>query len=171
MSRFAGLPEALRERNARAQVEDEMPDDDEDEGCSGTPARKKKDDPDMTDTPNTEALAAARSEGFKAATERFNAVLASEHYAGREELAKSMLSSDKLDAGEIIAFLAASPKAAAVETTVDSEEIAREEMRAALAETANSDISQADAPAPNAAARAASVWATAMANEFRGARV
>lgn len=56
------------------------------------------------------AKAQGMSEGRQAERERFLAVVNSEHYAGREGLAKKMLASESLSADEINEMLAEAPK-------------------------------------------------------------
>lgn len=111
----------------------------EDEGEAGQakpkPKGKKKDDEYMTESETNAAIAAARAEGFSAATARANTVLASEHYAGREALATTLLANDKLAADEIITALAAAPKAAVPDAggAEADDEKARANMRKELA--------------------------------------
>lgn len=135
---YAGLRLAARAADT--------PDDDHDETCTDADCNthgkgKKKDEPKMTDasTIDDTALAAARAEGFKAANERNAAVVASEHYAGREKLAANLLGNDKLSAADIIAALAEAPAPVAAATT-DPDAAARAEMRDALAESGNSNV-------------------------------
>lgn len=107
----------------------EMPDEDEDDESE---AGQKKEKPYMTESEANAAIAAARAEGFAEATARANTVLGSEHYAGREALATTMLANDKLSADEIVTMLAAAPKAAAPAAPVSAEadeDTARAEMR------------------------------------------
>lgn len=93
------------------------------------------------------ATATAASASTKAANDRFSAVLASEHYAGRETLAQTLLGNDKMDAADIVAALAAAPAPAASAdptTTTQSQEAAeaaaRRVMQDALNEQQNSDV-------------------------------
>lgn len=92
---------------------------------------------------------------------------------GKADLALSLLADDDyagLSASALIKIVARTPANVAADAGIDREAAARAEMRAAIAETSNSNIEASAAPALNAATRAASVWDTAMANEFRGAR-
>lgn len=141
---------------ANAVTDDDMdpqtqptPDEDEDEDESE--AGKKKDKPYMTEDEHKAALATARAEGFAEATARANTVLASEHYAGRETLATTMLANDKLSADEIATMLAAAPKAAAPAAS-DDDAAAREQMREKLAAEQPAPTGQAAEDAPPAQA-------------------
>lgn len=120
----------------------EMPDEDEDESEAG---QKKKDKPYMTESEASAAIAAARAEGFAEATARANTVLGSEHYAGREALATTMLANDKLSADEIVTMLAAAPKAATpiAGGAEADDEAARAEMRDNLAAEQPANTGQA----------------------------
>lgn len=106
----------------------------EDETEEEAPASKKKDKPMTTENTDQAALDTARTEGFAAANARFNAVLASDEYTGRETLAKTLLSNDKLNAEEIIGALATAPKAAPAQVAAEEDDAAgREAMRQNLA--------------------------------------
>lgn len=141
--------------NAASEAEmdpTEMPDEDEDESEAGG---KKKDKPYMTESEANAAIAAARAEGFAEASARANTVLASEHYAGREALATTLLANDKLSADEIVTALAAAPKAAAPVAPANAEEddeAARAEMRQNLAAEQPAPTGQAAEDLPSAQA-------------------
>lgn len=81
---------------------------------------------------------AAKSEGYKAGSkdqlDRFVAVLTSEHYKGREELAHKMLGNGKLSADEINDMLSATQKVEKVEASGNP-------FDAAMQATGNPDIS------------------------------
>lgn len=90
------------------------------------PKSKKKDDEYMED----------KESAAKAATDRALAVMASEHFAGREKLAANLLAVDSMSADQIVTALAAAPKAAApaaAAATADDDAAAREQMRQNLA--------------------------------------
>lgn len=126
---YAGL--RLAARAGKPDPEDEtMPETDEDEASAGD--GKKKEDT-MTEPTTEDAIAKARQEARAEANARFTSVLASDHYAGREALAQTLLGNDKLSADEIVAALAAAPKAAPAPTTDADDEAARAEMRNSLA--------------------------------------
>lgn len=178
MSRFAGLPAALKATKASS----EAPEDIEDEGDgSPPPAKSKKKEPVMADeTQTAAALDAAKKEGhdagFKAATDRFNAVMASEHYAGREASAAKLLTNGALfsaSADDVCAILADMPKVERRALTEDqqreaAEEGGRKEMQEVLGKGANSNI---DADAGKAKAETpAAVWGSAIAAIFPSAR-
>lgn len=94
----------------------------------------EEEEQEMTAQTNDEAIATAVAAATAAANARFSAVLGSEHYAGRETLAQTLLGNDKLTAEEITAALAVAPKAAAPAAVVDEDDAqAREDMRARLA--------------------------------------
>jgi hypothetical protein len=177
MSRFSGLPSAIAAKaKADPTPEDEEMDDEED--CESSPASKKK-EPKMNDDKTAAAIDAARKEGhdagFKAASDRFNAVMASEHYEGREAQAKAMLGKTALAASDIIELLAAAPKAAP--TASDdaavkeaAEAAARAEMQASIAQTGNSNIDAGNDAAPDkdAAISAGYDRAVAKVNKLNG---
>ena len=98
-----------------------------------------EEEPEMTDTT---AMNEAVAQAVAAERTRTNAVLASEHYAGREALATNLLATD-LSAEQITAALASATKVepAAITTPApDADEAARAEMRAAITDNANSGI-------------------------------
>lgn len=117
----------------------------------------------MTEPTNDTAVAAARAEATATANARFSTVLASEHYAGREALAKTLLATD-LTADAIVTALAASNPPPAAATTTDPDAAARAEMRDALAESGNSKIDANAGGKPAAEADTGAVWDRAIAN-------
>jgi hypothetical protein len=135
MSRFAGLPTALKAR-AQEPTNPDCPEDDEDEAGSGQKS-KKKDNPDMSEQNDAAAISAARDEGhaagFKAATDRFQAVISSEHYAGREALAGKLLGKNAMSADDIVEALAEAPK-------VEAKTLTEEEQRAAAEEAGRKEM-------------------------------
>lgn len=133
-----------------------------------------KEAPVADDTDTKAATEAARKEGhavgFKAANDRVKAVLASEHYAGREALATTLLDNDSMSAEQITTALAAAPKAAPTAALTEeqikaaAEEGGRQEMKAALEDSQNSSIDASggaggNKPDPKAAADA--IWTRA----------
>lgn len=151
-SRLKAHRDRAPEMNAAHEAEidpEEMPDEDEDEeDCSE--AGDKKGKPYMTESEANAAIAAARAEGFAEATARANTVLASEHYAGRETLATTLLATE-LSADSIVAALAAAPKAAApVADAGEDDEAARAEMRDRLAAEQPGPTGQAAEDEPEA---------------------
>ncbi|MAC56930.1 MAG: hypothetical protein CMH85_01330 [Novosphingobium sp.] len=97
----------------------DLPDDDEDQQ-----AGKQKDKTKMSDTNKDQeaAVAQAAADAKKEANERFSAVLASEHYTGRETLAKNLLATD-LSADQIIAALADAPAKADAPATTSEDDL------------------------------------------------
>jgi hypothetical protein len=90
----------------------------------------------MTTEANDAAIAAARAEGFADASARYNAVLASEHYAGRESLALNLLGNAAMSAEAIVAALGtvAPPVAAAPAAPAEPDDAKdRADLRAKLA--------------------------------------
>lgn len=136
----------------------------EEENEKTTPASTTK-ETSMNDETKA-AVATAHSEGhsagFKAANDRMNAVFASDHYAGREPLARAMLANEKLSAEDIIGCLQAAPKAAAPkgadlsdeEKRKAAEEGGRSEMKSAIEETGNSNIDPSGGGNPGGADKA-----------------
>lgn len=128
---------------------------------------KQKDTPMTTETDQA-ALDTARAEGFTAANARFNTVLASEHYAGREALAKALLANEKLGADEIVAALEAAPKAAVEAPQTNNltdeqrreaaEEGGRKEMQDALNANGNSNLNADGGGLQDKAAQAGASW-------------
>ena len=110
-------------------------------------------------TDNQAAIDTARAEATTTANARFSTVLASEHYAGREALARNLLASD-LTADAIVTALAASnPAPVAAAAAVDPDAAARAEMKRALAESGNSNVdANAGGKAPDAAQAASASW-------------
>lgn len=130
---YAGLRLATR-ANEPDPINPETPDAD--------PAEPK--DEFMTQEEHDAAVAKAKADATAEANTRFSTVLASEEYAGREQLAQTLLGNDKMSADEIVTALAASPRAAVAASDADNEAAAeaggRAEMQAALSETQNSNI-------------------------------
>lgn len=156
---YAGLRLAARAADT--------PDDDHDETCTDADCKthgkgKKKDEP-MTEQTTDTAVAAARAEATTTANARFSTVLASEHYAGREALAKNLLASD-LTADAIVAALAASNPAPVAAAATDPDAAARAEMRSALDETSNSNVDANAGGKPAAEADSGAVWDRAIAS-------
>ena len=126
-------------------------DETEDEDLDSNPEK----DQDMTEEEMQAATAAARKEGFDTANARFTTVTASEHYAGREQLASNLLGTD-LTAEQIIAALGASAPplvaiAPATLSTTASDDAAREEMRAAIQQNTNAAVETGAVAAPTGA--------------------
>lgn len=148
---------------------------DEDE-CPETSKPKPKDST-MTEEEIKAAVdkasADAAAAATQAATQRFSAVLASEHYAGREKLAQTLLGNEAMSADAIIAALADAPKATTVAAELTDEQkreaaeaAGRAEMQAALGETTNSNIDADNGnggadPKVTARAKSDAVWANA----------
>lgn len=113
---YAGLRRAPRAAKPDPDTtEDEMPEDDCSEG------EKKETDMDKTHTQADVETAAAQAAAAatRAANERFGAVLASEHYVGREALGQKLLGNEKLSAEEIIDMLQAAEKKTSTEAADD----------------------------------------------------
>ncbi|MGF7152622.1 hypothetical protein [Novosphingobium gossypii] len=128
-----------------------------------------EEEPDMTtDTPveQTEAYQAGEAAGRKAATDRMNAVFASEHFAGREAKAAKYLGTD-MSAEQITTVLADLPAAQPVDqaaVTAAAEEAAREQMNENMNRT-NADLGTDQKPKDWKTGRAAAdaVWDRAAA--------
>ncbi len=149
---YAGLRAAVRAGSPKPDDMDPETnsegEEEADDAEAGKKPKGKKKDEYMTESEANAAIAAARAEGFAEATARANTVLASEHYAGRETLATTMLANDKLSADEITTMLAAAPKAAAPAAS-DDDAAARAEMQARLAAEQPGSTGQVD-PEPKA---------------------
>lgn len=171
--RFANLSERL---SADLPQDPNRPiEDDEDETIAapegGAKPTSKKKDREMTEEEINAMKAEAKSEGFKEANDRMNAVFASEHYAGRETLAHALLSKN-MSAADICDSLAAAPKiepsaigAEAVEQK--AEEAAREEMKDAIGKTGNSGLDASGGGAKTDDAQvSAQIWDKAVARIF-----
>lgn len=167
---YAGLRLAARASNPDPDNDPNSEPDGNDDGATPPKGKKKKDETQMNDEASAAAIAAAEqtgvSKGAKAANERFSAVLASEHYAGREKLAHKLLDNFSLSAEDVIGALAEAPKGGAQAEAADPEAAARQAMQNALAASANSDI------APDGGANAggkgkqdaSALWAQAQAS-------
>lgn len=178
--------EALRSLGATAAMPKDKTDPtrpkevEEDETTTSKKKDKEKDMTTFTKEEHEAALASARAEakaeGVKEANARTEAVMASEHYVGREALAKTLLATD-LSVDQISASLAAAPKIEASallskeELEAKAEEAGRNEMQSAIDGNQNSVIdvsggaggkSGGDAAATNAA------WDKAVARVFPG---
>lgn len=129
MSRFANLSERL---SADLPKDPTRQDDEEDETTtSNSKDKEKKDMSEDIEKVKADAKAQGFSEGRKAEADRRDTVMASEHFAGREELAKTLLATD-LNAEQITASLAAAPKAGAA-SVVDADAQAQADLRDKLA--------------------------------------
>ncbi len=179
MSRFAGLPAALKASKDDAkskpeEIEDTPETDDED---GAPPPKSKGKDKDMAEADQNAAVEAAKkeanAEGFKAASDRLSAVMASEHYAGREAAAGKLLTKAALfsaSADDIVDLLADMPKVEHTALTEEqqreaAEEGGRKEMRDALGADKNSKIDADEGKGGKPDKRAASdaVWDRARA--------
>jgi hypothetical protein len=152
---YAGLRAAVRAGSPKPDDMEpkETAEDEEDADEAEAKPKGKKKDQYMTESETNDAIASARAEGFAQATARANAVLASEHYTGREALATTMLANEKLSADEITTFLAAAPKAAAPAAPAAAEtddEAARAELRQNLAAEQPEPTGQAAEEEPQA---------------------
>lgn len=178
MSRFANLSERLS-----ADIPDPTrPYDEEDESTANpTEGKKKKEKPMADESVSAEAhakaVADAKIEATAAANARYSAVLASDEYQGREALATNLLGNASMDANAIIGALAAAPRIEPTAIDADAaakaaEAAARDEMKAALAETGNSDVEGigGDSSKPDAKAEADSVWAKAYKLNEKGVK-
>lgn len=173
MSRIAQIRAAAAGVRASDETdEDEM--ETQDDGTS-PPAKSKRKDTDMAEAEQNAAVETAKKEGqaagFKAANDRMNAVMASEHYAGREATANKLLSKEGMSAEDIIDVLATTPKAEATALTPDAakeaaEAAGRKEMQDAIKSGTNSDV---DADAGQAPKEANHGW-DAIHEEVRAAR-
>lgn len=124
--------------------------DDEDEDDTDTPSMgdKKKSKDKEKDYMDDKAIAEAKAEVHQ----RYGTVMASEHYAGREKLAATLLANDKMSADEIVtALAAAAPAAPAKADDGDDDAAARAAMRDKLAAEQPGPTGQAaDEPDPQA---------------------
>jgi hypothetical protein len=171
MSRFAKMDDRLKRPSAadcdpsKGTPPKSVPGDDEDTDDEETEAgngRKDK-EKDMTEAEIETMKAEARAEGVKAERARFDAVLASEHYTGREATAHKLLGKD-MSADDIIDVLATAPVAAAAEAEApDAEAVQRDEMKKALAETGNSKIDPNGGGKSNNEQTSAQIWDAAIA--------
>ena len=187
MSRFAGLPARLKAVKDAAKDEHEDDDtlntDHEDDGELTPPSKSKRKDKDMAEADQNAAVDTAKREGhdagFKAATDRFSAVMASEHYAGREAAAGKLLTKASLfsaSADDIVDLLADMQKVEQTALTEDqqreaAEEGGRKEMKEALEQGKNSSIDAGgNGGGKDKGADASAVWDRAIARVFPDAR-
>ena len=105
----------------------------------------KKEPPMAEEQPDLAAIQAkATEDAIASANARLNAVLASEHYKGREPLATTLMKSPTMSADDIIAALAVSPApvaAAAAQDEADGKAMI-EEMKAGNAPALGVDAGQ-----------------------------
>lgn len=154
------------------EIEDRPDDDPGDEKTTSTKKDRKMDD--ETKAAIDAAKTKGHDEGFKAASERMNAVFASEHYAGREDLAAKLLGKPAMTAEDIIDVLGATPKApageglSAEEAREAAEKSGREEMRKALDEGKNSEIDANGGGKANDKTNPQALWDKAIAKVFPG---
>lgn len=130
---------------AGSMPEDGMPEDDKCSKC-GDPMKDgkcTKCEPDASaDAGASDAVAKARAEERN----RFNAVMSSEYYKGREALAATMLGNDKLSADEIVTMLAAAAPSASGD---DGDAKAGAALLAAMKASGNPDTGNASGNASN----------------------
>ena len=177
MSRFANLSERL---SADLPKDPKRPEDEDEEDMSTADreeGKKKKEKPMADNTVSAEdhasALADATAKATAAANARFNAVISSDHYKGREALATNLLGNASMDADAIIAALATAPKAET--SAVDADAAARKVMQDNIDKNSNSGIAPAqegtsaqdDGPSPEAISTG---WSKAVsrANQLAG---
>lgn len=131
----ASLNPAASAADPAKKCSDDEDEDDMETEDDGTkkPKSKKKDDEYMDD----------KASAAKAATDRSLAVMASEHFAGREKLAATLLANDKLSADEIVGILAASGTVASED---DADAKARADMRAKIAAEQPGELGDDDTP-------------------------
>lgn len=174
-SSHAGLRLAARASGPDASPNDENKPDDS--NAKGDPKKDNamSDTKTLTQADVDKASADAAVAATLAANERFNAVMASEHYAGREPLAQKLLGKSDMSASDIIDMLQAAekkPAAQASELSEDgrrnaAEEGGRAEMREQLGKDKNSDIDAGGGKdGKPAAADASKVWGAAYARVF-----
>lgn len=171
MSRIAAI------RAAAAGKPSPVTDDDEDDveteeqpESPAVPLQKK--DKKMSEENDAQAIETAKAEATKAANARMSAVLDSEHYAGREALARTLLATE-LPADQIITALGAAPKADATALTEEQRQAAedggRAEMRSVLEGVKPTGTAPGDGNAPTAEQAAAAGWSKAVATANRHA--
>jgi hypothetical protein len=166
MSRFANLSERL---SADLPKDPTRPDQDEEDDCNADreEGTKKKDKPMADETPVEQT--AEYKAGFAAANDRFQAVLASEHYEGREATAHKLLGKDMTSA-DIIDVLADTPKVEKTGLTDEEKKEAEEEgaRKAMLAaqDSGNSKLEDGDESKKDASQTSAQVWDQAIARVF-----
>lgn len=183
MSRFAGLPAALKATKdaPKGKPEDnqepEIPENEDEDDGTMPPNKSKGKDTEMTEAEHQAAVTAAQAEArtatMKESRDRMTAVMASEHYAGREAYAAKLLTKESLSAAsaeDIIDLLADGPKVEQVALTEEqqreaAEEAGRKEMQTELAKGKNSQVEANDQGGkPDAKAKADSVWDRAYAS-------
>lgn len=135
----ASLNPAANAGDMPKKASDDEDEDDMETEDDGTkkPKSKKKDDEYMDD----------KAAAAKAATDRSLAVMASDHFAGREKLAATLLASS-MSADEIITALAAAPKgpASGVDADDADDAKARADMRAKLSADQPGELGDDDTP-------------------------
>lgn len=145
---YAGLRMAARAAQPDPETNPNEPEPDEDEDDTSASSEQQKDKKPMDTNCNADAVAQA----VNAERQRTSAVLASEHYAGREKLAASLLETE-LSADQIVTALAAS-NAAPAKAEADPESAARDEVRTVLGANANSGIEPGAGTSPQDDAKA-----------------
>jgi len=149
---FAGLSVSSRARSAGG------------DGAQAVNGPIETKDFHMTEQEHKQAVDAARAEGekagFAAANARYETVLNSEEYAGREGLAAKLLGNADFSAEQIIDTLsAAERKTEQKAEEPDAEAAAREDMQAAIKAQGNDAVEAADRTASDdPALSAAGVW-------------
>lgn len=148
---------------ARASEPERKPDtEDEPEDETNVDGDEEEENCNMDKTHTQADVEQAALAASTAANERFGKVLASDEYAGRENLAKTLLGNVALGADDIIAALAAAPKA--VEANPEaSEEGGRQEMRSVLASQGNSDVEAGGGSTGHQEANKDALWDNAYA--------
>lgn len=161
----AAAPSASATDNQQVLTPEDRPDEETSDDKS------KPEESPMTEEEIKAAIAMATTEATATATAaanaRYAAVMASEHFPGREKVAASLLSNEAMTADSIISTLALIEKPAATTTnTGDAEAAARAEMQAAIAEGGNSNIDAGGSGQKPKEASSADVWAAAHAGVF-----
>ena len=110
-----------------------------------------------------EQLAAARTEGASAERNRFVAVMASEHYAGREAVAAKLLAQPSLDAEAIVGVLADTPKIEAPSPKQETEASTQDHFAEAMDKETQPNVGGNDADGSGEGEMSVSegIWASA----------
>jgi hypothetical protein len=164
-----------------AETDPTRPEDEEDESTANHKEGTKKKEKPMADEPvsaaeHASAIADATAKATEAANARFSAVLASEHYTGREALATNLLGNASMSAEAIIGALAASPKTETSSAPSQDDLAAAEErgaqkaMKSAQEGDKNSGLEDGEGNKPDARAEADSVWTKAYGLNEKGTK-
>lgn len=184
MSRFAGLPAALKATKATMEAPEDIEETEDDGDGTPPPVKSKRKEPAMADENQSAAVEAAKKEATEAEakrrSDRLNAIKAHANFAGREAAAFDLAANPEYDAlsaeaiGDLLGKMAKNEGVALTEQEQReaAEDGGRKEMKEALEQGKNSkiDAGGGNADGKDKGAESSAIWDRAIARVFPDAR-